>query len=147
MAARKPEQLTYDSLKNANKLGALKIRRLENAVSDGDPDTYGINKKGVMFWLELKSLKEWPKRASTCPLKGKLQPTQYPWHVEWRRFNGWSFWLFDVKETGEVFIIPHEKFEDIRDMTQEEIRNKNKAEDLTMASVVDYLVNLEHRAI
>jgi len=60
------------------------------------PDTIGQNRNGTMFWLENKYLEDWPKRASTFPLRGKFKRGQLGFARQCRDWKGHAFVLIRV---------------------------------------------------
>lgn len=89
------EQKAYDNF-SADSVGVLKLYRVENMIGSAMPDVIGENRKGAAFWLELKALHEWPKRATTCPLKGKFEKGQLGWLRAWVSWNGRAYVLLRV---------------------------------------------------
>jgi len=100
--AKFKEQLAYDSFANSCQ-GELRLERIENMVGESMPDVLGTNRRGINFWLELKALHEWPKRASTCPLKGKFEKGQLGFLCSWR--TGWNGHAFVLLRVGTVYFL------------------------------------------
>jgi len=95
------EQRAFATVKESS-LGRLNMKRIENSITAGMPDVILINRKGTVVWLELKALDEWPKRATTAPLKGKFEKGQLAFMREWRSWKGHSFCLLRV---GTVYYL------------------------------------------
>jgi len=93
--AKTPEQLAWDNFKGAVR-GRLNCYRVENQIAEAMPDVVGQNKNGATFWLELKAINIWPKRASTPVLRGKFEPGQIPWAVQWNQWGGNAFILAKI---------------------------------------------------
>jgi len=94
--ARLPEQRAWDALKRAINPWELLLHRVENMCVDGMSDVIGINKRGVVFWIENKALADWPSRATTCPLGDSFEPGQLPFMREWKYWKGHAFVLLRV---------------------------------------------------
>ena len=71
---------------------------VDNPKKPGTPD---INY--VEGWVELKYLKEWPKRASTLVKFPKFKPQQRVWLVKRSVRNGNCFMLLQVKHMYLLF--------------------------------------------
>ncbi|WGN90700.1 hypothetical protein [Burkholderia phage vB_BglM_WTB] len=93
--ARTKEQALWDGLKTAA-VGRLLMHRIENTTRASMSDVIGTNHKGVSFWLELKALHEWPKRASTPALRGAFESGQLGFLREWRSWKGKGFVVLKV---------------------------------------------------
>jgi len=115
--AKFKEQLAYDSFKNSC-VGGLKLERIENQLGQGMPDVLGTNRSGVVFWLELKALVEWPKRATTCPLKGKFEKGQLAFMAAHR--TGWNGYAFVLLRVGPVYFLL-KPFIDLEDYTKDQL--------------------------
>lgn len=89
------EQKAWDTIRAAS-VGVLTLQRIESSVGDGIPDVIGINRKGSVFWMELKALEAWPKRETTVPLKGKFEKGQLGFLRQWASWKGSSFVLLRV---------------------------------------------------
>lgn len=100
--AKLKEQLAYDSF-NQGCLGILRLERIENMVGEAMPDVLGINRSGNVFWLELKAIHDWPKRETTCPLKGKFEKGQLGFLCSWR--TGWDGNAFVLLRVGVVYYL------------------------------------------
>lgn len=100
--AKFKEQLAYDSFKSSC-LGELKLERIENQLGQGMPDVLAINRSGTVFWLELKALVEWPKRDTTCPLKGKFEKGQLAFMASHR--SSWNGHAFVLLRVGPVYYL------------------------------------------
>lgn len=74
----------------------LKIFLVENRVGSATPDMDGINRNGAAFKLEGKHLDSWPKRQSTCPLRGAFENGQLGWMAAWRSWGGHAFVLLHI---------------------------------------------------
>jgi len=138
--ARLKEQLAWDGLKRAN-ADRLTLHRIENLVGTGMPDIIGKNRLGVVFWIESKALHAWPARDTTKPMKDAFEPGQIPFLKAWMRFKGNAFVLLKVGK--EAFLLNPKENIEIVDMTRDDIVKYSLA--LGMSSIVDYLMNLEHR--
>ena len=95
--SRKDEQLVWDAIKRHSLRRKIKLWRVENLHGDGMSDVYGINRFGTSFWMELKSLDEWPRRDGTCPLKGIFEPGQLGFM---RSINSWGGHAYVVVRVG-----------------------------------------------
>lgn len=110
--ARTKEQRAWDSFSKSVDKSRLKLQRIECLYSgEAVPDVLGQNKKGVAFWLELKALDGWPKRNTTCPMKGIFEPGQLAylrswWHWQGRAYVllrvGLDYYLMDPRDNLEV---------------------------------------------
>lgn len=100
--AKFKEQLAYDSFANGCQ-SILRLERIENMIGESMPDVLGINREGRVFWLELKALVDWPKRESTCPLKGKFEKGQLGFLCSWR--TGWDGEAFLLLRVGTVYYL------------------------------------------
>ena len=107
------------------------------------PDVVGINSCGAVFWLELKALREWPKRAATVPLKNKFEKGQLTFARRWNIMNGNSFVLLRVEKTFYLFKPIHRTDSgNLDSLTQSELI----ANSLLIgkpSEIVEYLENLK----
>ena len=143
MAARTPEQLAWDALKGASPTSKIDLHRNENSAAGAMPDVVGINSCGSVFWLELKALREWPKRATTVPLKNKFEKGQLTFARRWNIMNGNSFVLLRVEKTFYLFKPIHRTDSgNLDSLTQSELI----ANSLLIgkpSEIVEYLENLK----
>jgi len=105
---RKTEQRLWDRMRrNAAALAPkLRLERVENLVGVGLPDVLAIA-SGSVAWLELKSVEDYPVRATSQVLgaaKG-LSVAQRNWHYEWHAHGGRSFIVVGVGP-ADMFAIP-----------------------------------------
>jgi penicillin-binding protein-related factor A (putative recombinase) len=107
--ARKPEQRAYDNFRKASE-GILLLHRVENVVRDGMPDVIGTNRNGGVFWLELKAIAAWPKRATSHPLAGRFEKGQLAFLSEWRSWGGNSFVL--LRDDKDYILLPSDLYLD-----------------------------------
>lgn len=95
---RKTEQKLWDRMRK-NVPDDFLVKRVENLVETGMPDTVGIVKEsGKVFWIEMKSIENIPVRADTPLLnvnKGCSQE-QKNWHMQWWVAKGTSYILVGV---------------------------------------------------
>ena len=86
---------------------ALHLRRMENEVGSGTPDTNGCLTMAD-FWIELKTTNR-PARATT-KITHSIQPGQAPWHRGRRAAGGRSFVLIQVGSASAAlrYLIPGE---------------------------------------
>lgn len=107
--ARLKEQRAWDSLKD-KLLGRVRAWRVENQITSGMADTVCINNRGTSFWMELKALDEWPKRASTKPLKDAFEKGQLPFLKEWISNGGKAYVLLKV---GKEYLLLWPRLRDV----------------------------------
>lgn len=100
--AKLKEQRAFITLKDSS-VGVLNLKRIETSTTSGMPDVKGINRKGASFWIEMKALDEWPKRESTCPLKGAFEKGQLSFLCEWISWKGRSFVVLRVGVEYHLF--------------------------------------------
>ena len=120
---RLPEQRLWDWLRD--RLGGHWFaERVENEVKVGTPDVYFAHPRGK-GWLELKSIKAWPRLEST-PLKLPNWTTaQRAWMQEHSRMGGCSWLVVQIEDTNEVLILPDViALKAIDTWTQDEARYK-----------------------
>lgn len=143
MAARTPEQLAWDALKGASLTKKFDLHRNENSAAGAMPDVVGINYHGSVFWLELKALREWPKRATTVPLKNKFEKGQLTFARRWNMLGGNSFVLLRVEKTFYLFRPLHKtEVGAVNMLTQSELI-ENSLLIGKPSEVVEYLENLK----
>jgi len=94
--SRLPEQKSWDTFSGGSNGWALKCMRVENMCVDGMSDVIGINKAGVVFWIENKALAAWPGRHTTFPLADAFEPGQIPFMRQWKWWRGHAFVLLRV---------------------------------------------------
>ncbi|AWN08545.1 DNA helicase [Xanthomonas phage XcP1] len=94
--SKKKEQLSWASFKTSIDSTKINARRIENLLSDGMSDVFCMNKNGTSFWIENKALLGWPKRDSTCPLRGMFEPGQIPFMRNIIFWGGFAFVLLRV---------------------------------------------------
>lgn len=137
--AKFKEQLTYDTFKSGC-LGTLKLERIENQLGQGMPDVLGTNRSGTVFWLELKALDEWPKRATTCPLKGKFEKGQLAFMAAHR--TGWNGEAFVLLRVGKLYLLL-KPFMDLESYTKEQLCDTSRASNPVVAvgkdPIIEYL--------
>jgi hypothetical protein len=93
---RRPEQRLWDRMRDALS-HEVRLERVENVVTTGMPDVVAcVN--GKVSWIELKSVEEFPSRATTPVLGNKsgLRQEQKNWHMDWARWGGRSYVLIGV---------------------------------------------------
>ncbi|WVW37714.1 DNA helicase [Aeromonas phage Gekk3-15] len=140
--ARTPEQLAWDSFKNGSDAAKYDLHRLENGCGNGIPDVIGINYHGASFFLELKALKEWPKRATTLPLKNKFEARQIPFAQRWNLLGGHSFVLLRaIKEFYLLKPIHATNIKTPNEMTTAEIIDCSLA--IGKKEIIKYLEDLK----
>lgn len=127
----------YEPLRK-DSLGMLQMHRIENSIGEALPDVVGINRIGSTFWLELKYLEEWPKRASTLPLRTSFERGQLGKLRMWRDWNGNAFVLLRVSKDFILLNPSHP----LKDMTQAEIMSM-AALIVGKHNVINYLVTLK----
>lgn len=76
--------------------GRLKCYKIENTIGSAMPDVISENRHGTAFWVEAKHIDDWPKRPTTCPLKGHFERGQQGWARSWKSWNGKAFVLLRV---------------------------------------------------
>jgi hypothetical protein len=139
--AKFKEQLAYDSFKGGC-AGKLKLERIENQLGQGMPDVLGTNRSGAVFWLELKALLEWPKRATTCPLNGKFEKGQLAFMAAHR--TGWNGHAFVLLRVGAIYYLL-KPFTDLEKYTKEQLMNTSIASPLVAIGkdpIIEYLSTL-----
>lgn len=100
--ARLKEQKAYDTFK-LHAAGRIDLNRIENMIAEAMPDVIAINRRGVVFWLELKALEAWPARSTTVPLKGKFEKGQLGFLCSWR--TGWQGQSFVLLRVDKVYFL------------------------------------------
>lgn len=133
--AKREEQLAWDSFKSGIP-GRLSITRIENMLGEATPDTNGTNRNGAMFWMELKADKEWPKRSTTCPLRGAFEKGQLSFLRQQISWNANAFVLYRV---GREYLLLNPSL-DLEAMTKEDIIKSAFA--TTKNGVIEYLEQL-----
>lgn len=103
MAKNREQEKIFKPLSKAS-TGRLKLQRIESSTGDGIPDVIGTNRSGRGFWLELKYLEDWPKRDSTCPLKGCFERGQKGFLTSW---NDWNFVTFVLLKVDLHYYLLH----------------------------------------
>lgn len=137
--AKFKEQLMWDRLKEAAQ-GILQMDRVENQCRESMPDVNGINRNGVDFWLELKALHVWPKRATTCPLKGAFQKGQIAWGLARNSWGGQSFVLLRV---GKDWLLMY-PWREMEEATQAQLRACAIVTTDNPGGIAHYLGSLQH---
>jgi hypothetical protein len=120
--ARTKEQRAWDNFSGSIDRRRLRPLRVENLVGDGTPDVICINRQGSSFWIENKALDDWPKRASTHPLKVAFEPGQLPFAREWIEWGGHAFVLLRVAVHDWLLLDP---FQPLPEMTKDELVAKS----------------------
>lgn len=95
--------------------------RIENKVEKGTPDVNGCfnhNGKGVDVWIELKSLREWPVRATTCIRLPHFTKEQKQWLLDRAEAGGRAF-LF-VRVEREYFLFSAARAQVVEQLTREQ---------------------------
>lgn len=120
---RLPEQRLWDRMRKALG-GKLRLERVENLVSVGDPDVTSTAPGNWVTRVELK----WaplPKRRSTAVLgRDGLSLAQRNWHLEHKRF-GISYVLVGVESA--IFTIDGALHDEINSFTIDELREHSMA--------------------
>ena len=82
-------------------LGKWHVSRIESSAGNGVPDvSFGI--PGVNGWIELKYIKEWPKRPTT-KVKLPLRPEQKHWIKNRGQLSG-NVWVL-VRISDDFFLL------------------------------------------
>jgi hypothetical protein len=114
------EQRLWDRMrKNVSQFG-IHLERIENSAGTGMPDVLAIC-NGIVTWIELKAVEEFPARETT-PLLGKskgLNQAQKNWHKNWDRCGGNSLIVIGVGSL-KFFAINGSCCDSINEMTSEE---------------------------
>lgn len=85
------------------------LNRIESSVGNGIPDVlFCIPQK--FLWIELKYVKEWPKRNST-KVKLPLRPEQVIWINSRGNLSGLVFVL--IKIENDFFLIKHNEINEL----------------------------------
>lgn len=134
--AKFKEQLAYDSFASGC-LGLLRLERIENMVGEAMPDVLGVNRGGTVFWLELKALHEWPKRATTCPLKSKFEKGQLGFLCSWR--SGWDGHAFVLLRVDKVYYLIKPRM-DLSELNQIQLMENSVA--IGKRECIEYLEKL-----
>lgn len=140
--SRLPEQKVWDAFKrNTDKDSELRFWRIENLVTTGMADVYGRNRKGRDFWLENKALKDWPKRASTCPMRDVFEPGQVPFLKQICSWGGHAYVILRVESTQEWFMLHPKRGPELVEMTKLDMINN--AEALGLQQIIQRLKDIE----
>lgn len=117
--------------------GRIKVKLVENQASQSTSDSAAINRRGNMFWLEFKALDDWPKRATTYPLKDAFRPGQIPFMKEWISWQGRAYVVLKVASDW-LLLRPNTLIDGgLPYMTQSELREHATA--IGLASIIDFL--------
>jgi hypothetical protein len=146
--SRLKEQREWDVF-SKHAAGRLLLHRVENSVRESMPDVIGENRDGKAFWLELKALYEWPKRATTKPLRGAFEKGQIPFGKEWIMWGGNAYVLLRVGQ-DEWFLLSckpriigmtwPENSIDLADMTRDQINSSAVA--IGLEPIIEFLEQL-----
>lgn len=136
--SKNKEQLAFAAFKEAS-VGVLNLKRIENTITSGQPDTININRKGASFWMELKALHLWPVRGTTPVLKGKFEKGQLSQLREWISWRGHAFVLLRV---GKDFFLLDPKL-DLESQGHFELAHHALA--VGKSQCVEYLAALENK--
>jgi len=102
------ETKARDAFRKASE-GLFRSWLVENQLTAGMSDILAINRRGTVFWLELKALEEWPIRENTMPLKSKFERGQIPFLKEWSNtWKGNGFVLLRVGTSEWFLMSPHD---------------------------------------
>lgn len=118
---RFPEQQLWDRLRK-HAAGRVHMERVENLVGAGRPDVDTLH-AGNFVPLELKRVKEWPRRVST-PVLGRegLNQAQKNWHLTWRQWGGAA--LIVVGVADEVYAFPGALADELNELNREQFCSK-----------------------
>lgn len=123
---RKKEQRLWDRMRRALN-GRVRLERVENVVTVGMPDVMALA-NGMVTWLELKAVDNYPARESTRVLgNAGLSQDQKNWHKDWARWGGVSLIVIAVEQ--DTFVIPGRAGDEVNEFTQQELREYNLAID------------------
>ena len=125
----------------ADSHGRLKLYKVENTIASAMPDLIGENRKGTAFWIEGKHIDDWPKRATTCPLRSHFEPGQQAWHRSWESWNGHALVFLRVGiGRGASFYIFRHNGDDMEKMTKAQLLDICVAASIT--DIIEYLEEL-----
>lgn len=120
----------------------LLTHRVENICGNGTPDVVMINGYAATIWVENKSLKAWPKRPTTAPLKHSFEPGQLSWAREWKHKRGNCFVLLTVEDKEYYLLDPAWRIEE---KTREELLELASA--TGREAIIEYLSELRNKAV
>jgi hypothetical protein len=99
----------------------FRLWRIENSVGPGTPDVFFLERStGATGWLELKSIKEYPARATTAVFGSRgLRADQKPWiHEYW--WLGGSVWIL-ARVDRDRFLVPGLMAQSFNEMTRDQL--------------------------
>jgi hypothetical protein len=115
--ATKPEQKMWDYLTAAMR-GRWDAQRHEDKLSNSVPDV-SFACQGVDGWLELKTIEEWPKRATTMVKLQHLRSGQVNWMEDRGRRGRGACWVLLAVGGGfgnaDWVLIHHTRIRDLYD--------------------------------
>lgn len=115
---RKQEQRLWDRMRHCLK-DKVYLERMENVVKPGRPDIDALW-EGVCIPIELKSLQQYPQRATTAVLGGKgLNQNQLNWWLQWRRWGGRGLILIGI--ANDLLIVPAAYSDEVNTFTQSQL--------------------------
>jgi hypothetical protein len=141
--ARLSEQRVWDTFKRHSDYTGIRCWRVENQHCDGMSDILGINLHGTSFFLETKSIDEWPARPSTAPLRGIFEPGQIPFLKEWDSYGGRAFVLLRVIQGNEWLLLPPYAIGGVELIEQTHAELRKHSERDTLDDIIEYLEELE----
>lgn len=122
--------------------GRLKMYKIENTIASAMPDLVGENRKGSAFWIEGKHIDDWPRRPTTCPLKGAFERGQESWARSWESWNGISLVLLRVgMGRGGCYYLLRIDSEGLEVKTKESLLT-NSCVAAGLENIIEYLENI-----
>lgn len=115
----------------------LKLKRVENKIGESMPDIIGQNMHGGVFWIESKALHDWPKRASTTPLKNAFEKGQLAFGRSWIDWGGHSFVFLRVGSGPRVEWLLLSPKSPLIELTREGLAEQALA--IGKSAVIEYL--------
>jgi hypothetical protein len=100
---------------------AVRLQRVENIASVGDPDGHALCAGRVTMW-ELKAVRAAPVRPET-PVLGAasgLSVEQRNWHLSWCRHGGRSVIIVGVG-SNRLFVVPGRLADELNSMSLAEL--------------------------
>ena len=128
---RKPEQRLWDRMRAAKVAApSVRLERIENLVGAGTPDVIAL-RSGQVTWVELKSVDNFPTKATTRVLGAKgLSVAQRNWHYEWYAQQGRSVILVGVAH-AQIYTIPGFLADAVNEMSRTELGKNSIADSWT----------------
>ena len=128
---RKNEQRLWDRMRAAKvAVSSVRLERIENLVGAGTPDVIAL-RGGQVTWVELKSVDNFPCKATTRVLGAKgLSVAQRNWHYDWYAHEGRSLILVGVGH-AQIYTIPGFLADAVNDMSRAELGKNSIADSWT----------------